>query len=63
LASGESDVKVQYFIQAAAEISGRNLEPFFNAWGLPIETKTRMAMKKLKPLKKPIWLNFNFSNP
>lgn len=63
LASGESDVKVQYFIQAAAEISGRNLEPFFNAWGLPIEPKTRMAMKKLKPLKKPIWLNFNFSNP
>lgn len=59
----DSNEKVQYFMKIASEISGYDLEPFFTAWGLPIDEDSRREMRKLKSLKKPIWMNFNFSNP
>lgn len=56
------EAKVQAFIRVASEISGWNLEPFFDAWGLPIEPETRIAIQRWKKLPKPIWQNLEFSN-
>ena len=54
--------KIQTFIEKASEISGRNLEPFFEAWGLKADPKALEKMRKLPKLEKPIWLNFEFSD-
>ncbi len=59
----DDNEKVQYFMKIASEISGYDLEPFFTAWGLPVEMDSRRAMRNFKPLKKSIWMNFNFSAP
>ena len=54
--------KIQTFIFQASKISGRNLEPFFEAWGLKADPKTLEKIRKFRKLEKPIWLNFEFSD-
>ncbi|WP_338987439.1 M60 family metallopeptidase [Spiroplasma endosymbiont of Dasysyrphus albostriatus] len=53
--------KIQEFIKITSQISGYNLSPFFKKWGLPTTDDTENSIKKLKPLTKQIWLNFNDS--
>ena len=57
----DNEAKVQHFMKTASLISGKNLEPFFNAWGLPMTEETRTEIKKQPPLQKEIWFDFNFS--
>ncbi|MDO4583571.1 MAG: M60 family metallopeptidase [Planctomycetia bacterium] len=57
----DDDAKVQGFIVAASEISGWNLAPFFQAWGLPVTEETLQKIRLQKPLTIPIWENLDFS--
>ncbi len=54
--------KVQYFIAVSSLISGYDLTPFFLAWGLTPDEKTRQEISKQKTLGVPIWENMNFSD-
>ena len=57
----DDDAKVQAFIRVASQVSGWDLSPFFEAWGLPIEVETRLEIQKLEKLNQQIWLNLEFS--
>ncbi|WP_206856567.1 M60 family metallopeptidase [Candidatus Enterococcus mangumiae] len=47
--------KRQYFVVAASKISGRNLQPFFQQWGIDVTAESRLEMEKLPKLTKKIW--------
>ncbi|WP_206856569.1 M60 family metallopeptidase [Candidatus Enterococcus mangumiae] len=47
--------KRQYFVVAASKISGRNLQPFFEKWGIEVTTATKTELAKLPNLTKKIW--------
>ena len=49
----------QHFIRTAARVSNRNLTPFFEEWGIPMDDVTRTELAKYRDLKVPIWNNFN----
>ena len=49
----------QHFIRTAARVSNRNLTPFFEEWGIPMDDVTRTELAKYPDLKVPIWNNFN----
>lgn len=51
----------QHFMVTAGKITDRNLTPFFEEWGLPIDDETRLQLAKLPALKHPIWDNLNRS--
>lgn len=56
----ESDLAVQqHFMRTAGSVSNRNLTPFFEEWGLPIDDVTRTELARYPDLKVPIWNNFN----
>lgn len=57
------DAKQQYFILLSSQISGYDLTPFFEAWGLYPDVRTSEAITKLKlqKLNQQIWRNMNFS--
>lgn len=57
----DDDAKVQAFIRVSSEVSGWNLAPFFEAWGLPVEEQTLVETQRWKKLTKPVWLNMGFS--
>jgi len=57
------EAKVQHFVKTASLIAGKNLEPFFNAWGLPMTEETLQTIRKYAPLEEKIWLDLDFSNP
>lgn len=54
-----SDEKVQRFILETSRLSGYDLTPFFDKWGLPItqQTKKSLGTLDLKKLDVPIWDN------
>ena len=52
-----TQVQIQHFIIRVSEISGYNLTPFFQKWGLQPTEKTKNAIKNFKPLTKEIWNN------
>lgn len=47
--------KRQYFVVAASKISGQNLQPFFEKWGIQVTAESRIEMEKLPSLTKKIW--------
>lgn len=49
--------KKQFFMLMACRISGKDLTPFFEQWGLEIspETKEKIQRLQLKPLQNEIW--------
>lgn len=47
--------KRQYFVVAASKISGQNLQPFFEKWGIQVTAESRLEMEKLPSLTKKIW--------
>ncbi|MGV2287765.1 M60 family metallopeptidase [Trinickia sp. YCB016] len=51
--------KKQFLILQASRVSGYDLTPFFEKWGLPLTSETEAALKSLglKTLDKPIWEN------
>ena len=51
----------QYFMVTAAQVTQRNLTPFFEEWGLPIESATRTELEKFPALEQLIWNNFDRS--
>ncbi|WP_145519159.1 M60 family metallopeptidase [Yersinia mollaretii] len=53
------DEKKQRFILETSRVSGMNLEPFFQHWGLKLtqETSAQLNAMNLPQLTKPIWLN------
>ncbi|MDR2513349.1 MAG: M60 family metallopeptidase [Puniceicoccales bacterium] len=59
----EQEDRQQYFIQLSSRISGYDLRPFFEAWGLSVSPQTEDAISKLKlrKLTQQIWRNLNFS--
>lgn len=57
----DDDAKVQGFIRISSEVSGWNLTPFFQAWGLPVEEETLGIIRREKTLPIPIWENLDFS--
>ena len=54
--------KAQYFFAVSSLISGYDLTPFFLAWGLLPNERTRQETAKQKKLGVPIWENTNFSD-
>ncbi len=55
----DSAQKVQRFILETSRVSGYNLIPFFEKWGLPLTQATRQNVNglALKKLEVPIWEN------
>lgn len=51
----------QHFMVTAGKVTDRNLTPFFEEWGLPINDETRTKLAKFPALKHPIWDNLNRS--
>lgn len=51
----------QNFMITAGKVTDRNLTPFFEEWGLPIDDETRALLAKHPALKNPIWDNLNRS--
>ncbi|MBO0462569.1 M60 family metallopeptidase [Enterococcus sp. DIV1298c] len=47
--------KRQYFVTSASKISGKNLLPFFEAWGIEVTPESRAELEKLPNLTKKIW--------
>lgn len=47
--------KRQYFVVAASKVSGQNLHPFFEKWGIQVTAESRLEMEKLPSLTKKIW--------
>ncbi len=61
LPTQKNEEKVQTFIRISSEASGYDLTPFYEAWGLPPDEKTREEIEKLPKLETPIWENMRFS--
>ena len=59
----DNEAKVPHFMKTASLISGKNLEPFFTAWGMPMADETLQEIRKYAPLEEKIWLDLDFSNP
>lgn len=60
LAESVDDFAVQqHFILTAAKLTGRNLAPFFDDWGVKMDDTTRVALAKFTALQKPILNNLN----
>lgn len=62
LASGEqinatSDSRKQAFATSAAQALGRDLRPFFEQFGFPLDAASRAVMAELPALERPIWQN------
>ncbi|MDO4628831.1 MAG: M60 family metallopeptidase, partial [Planctomycetia bacterium] len=57
----DDHAKKQEFVLATARISGWNPEPFFEAWGIPMDSQTLEEIRRFKKLEKPIWLYVDFS--
>lgn len=57
----DDHAKKQEFVLATARISGWNPEPFFEAWGIPMDSQTLEEIRRFKKLEKPIWLYVEFS--
>jgi hypothetical protein len=55
--------KKQFLILQASRVSGHDLTPFFEKWGLPATSETEQAIKSLglETLDKPIWENHDAS--
>ncbi|MGL6041980.1 MAG: M60 family metallopeptidase, partial [Deefgea sp.] len=53
------DAEKQMFIVETSRVSGYDLTPFFNAWGIPVSeaTQTKLSSMALKTLTDPIWWN------
>lgn len=51
--------KQQRFILSASQVADRDLQPFFDAWGLRMDAATRAELSKRPPLKVAIWDNQN----
>lgn len=51
----------QHFMVTAASVSNRNLTPFFEEWGLPIDDATRLELARFPEVKVPIWNNLDRS--
>ncbi|KQB51938.1 hypothetical protein AQS70_16365 [Pseudomonas endophytica] len=49
----------QHFMVTAANVTGRNLTPFFEEWGMQMDDATRSELAKFPDLKEKIWNNFD----
>lgn len=54
-----SDARIQFYILSASKVSGYDLTPFFQQWGVPVAAATTTSINALalKPLTAPIWEN------
>ncbi|MEI5993025.1 M60 family metallopeptidase [Candidatus Enterococcus mansonii] len=51
-----SDVaKQQYFITSASKIANKNLQPYFDMWGLPVTAETKQVLQQYPKLTHKIW--------
>lgn len=48
-------VKRQYFVVSASKISGKNLTPFFEQWGIEVTNESKKELAGLPKLTKKIW--------
>ncbi|MFP3518359.1 M60 family metallopeptidase [Pseudomonas sp. SIMBA_077] len=49
----------QHFMVTAANVTGRNLTPFFEEWGMQMDDATHSELAKFPDLKEKIWNNFD----
>ncbi len=47
--------KRQYFVVSASKISGKNLTPFFEQWGIEVTNESKKELETLPKLTKKIW--------
>lgn len=47
--------KRQYFVVSASKISGKNLTPFFEQWGIEVTNESKKELAALPKLTKKIW--------
>lgn len=52
---------MQHFMITAATLVERNLLPFFEEWGMPIDAETRSILAGFPALQNPIWDNMDRS--
>jgi hypothetical protein len=62
---GKKAKKQARVVIETSRVSGRNLIPFYEKWGMPITAATRREVEALhlRPLDKPIWENTDMSAP
>lgn len=52
---------MQHFMITAATVAERDLTPFFEEWGMPLEADTRSKLARFSALRHPIWHNMDRS--